>query len=323
MLLLQPDFKMQFMISKKYIYNKKSLSYEPVKTPLSDYLKKGLVFISFSLILALFITFTLSEFYDTPEEARLKNQNVILQSKLTQVDTRMDSLHQCLNIIQDKDDNLYRLLLGEEPLNEDIRLAGIGGYARLQGFNNNMELSLIEMDRARARAAVQNSSFDEITYLALKQADEINSQPKIFPIAEKDLIRFASKYGYRIHPIYKIRKLHKGVDLTAKTGSLIYATAPGKVVIATNSHDGYGNKIVIDHGNGYKSVYAHLSRFNVKYGQEVNLASIIGEVGNSGSSIAPHLHYEVRINNQAVDPANYFYRDFSEAEFEKLVALGN
>ncbi|OYT16781.1 MAG: peptidase M23 [Bacteroidetes bacterium 4572_77] len=309
------------MVKRKYVYNPKTLSYDPIKPHFFDYVKIGMGFIVLSLMLAIGIVISFSSVYDTPEEAQLKRKNTQLQELLQSNQQQLEDLCVSLNEVQQKDDQLYRILLGEDPLPQNIRLAGIGG-AHI-ATNNEFSFSSYDVNKANARIAVQSASFDELTYLALKQQKEIESQPKIFPLHEKDLIRFASKFGYRIHPIFKIRKLHKGVDLSAKTGTLVYATASGKVIIACNAHDGYGNKIVIDHGNGYKTVYAHLNKINVKVGQEVQLASIIGQVGNTGRSVAPHLHYEVRVNNQPVDPVDYFYRDFSDSEFDALIALAN
>ncbi len=309
------------MIKKKYIYNPKTLTYEPLKPSFKTYLKQGGFILLLSLSLAFIFSFSYSYFFDTIEEAQLKQQNTKLYIQLTDINQEVDSIHSCLNMVQEKDDELYRILLGESPLANEIRIAGIGGSSNYFTRKDVFQLSQINIDKAKARLSVQNSSLDELTYKALKLADEMNSQPRISPIRESQLIRFASRFGYREHPIFKIRKFHKGVDLTASTGTPVYATAPGKVVIATDAHDGYGNKIVIDHGNGYKTVYAHLSKINVKYGSNVNLATQIGEVGNTGRSISAHLHYEVRINGFPVNPADYFYRDFSDSEFDQLIEL--
>ena len=311
------------MIKKKYIYNPKTLNYEPLKPSFKTYLKQGFFITAISLSLAFILSFSYFSFFDTPAEVQLKNQNANLNNQLSGLYLQIDSIHTSLSSVQEKDDELYRVLLGEPPLDDEIRLAGIGGSANSLTNKNYFQISQVNIDKAKARLAVQNSSLDELTYKALELADEMNSQPKIFPIRENDLIRFASHYGYRNHPIFKIRKFHKGVDLTASTGTPVYATAPGIVIIAANAHDGYGNKIVIDHGNGYKTVYAHLNKINVKYGAQVNLASKIGEVGNTGRSISPHLHYEVRKNNHPVNPLKYFYRDFSDSEFDELIELAS
>jgi len=309
------------MTEKRYIYNPKTLSYEPAKRSATSILLQLGIGLVFSMALAVVFTWTYSMQFDTPEEGQLKTQNNKLQTQLYIYGQKLDSIHGYLSDVQERDDDLYRILLGEDPLEEEIRLAGIGGSGSFR-YDSEYIISQLDLDKAKARVAVQKSSLDELTYMALKLADDLDSRPKITPIRNSDLVRFSSGFGYRNHPIYHIRKFHEGIDLTAPRGTPIYAAAPGKVVIAGNHRDGYGNKIVIDHGNGYKTLYAHLNKINVKYGQEVKLAAKIGEVGNTGGSVSAHLHYEVQIDGHVVDPAPYLYSNFSEEEFDALVALG-
>jgi len=310
------------MRERKYIYNPKTLSYEPAQRSNKSILVQLGLGLVFSLLLAVLFTWTYSFQFDTPEELQLKTQNNKLQTQLYVYGQKLDSIHSYLSEVQQRDDDLYRVLLGEEPLEDEIRLAGIGGSESFR-YDSEFMISQLDLDKAQARVAVQKSSLDELTYTALKLANELESRPKLTPIRNRDLVRFSSKFGYRTHPIYHIRKFHEGIDLTAPRGTNIYAAASGKVIIAGNHRDGYGNKVVIDHGNGYKTLYAHLHKIKVKYGQEVKLASIIGEVGNTGGSISPHLHYEVQIDGHVVDPVPYLYSNFSEDEFDALVALGN
>lgn len=309
------------MAEKKYIYNPKTLSYEPARRNAKSILAQIGMALVFSLVLAVLFTWTYSMQFDTPEEVQLKTQNNKLQTQLYVYGQKLDSIHGYLSEVQKRDDDLYRILLGEDPLEEEIRLAGIGG-SEYFGSDTDYRISQLDLDKAKARVAVQKSSLDELTYLALKKSNELESRPKITPIRNSDLVRFSSGFGYRNHPIYHIRKFHEGIDLTAVRGTDVYASAPGKVMIAGNHRDGYGNKIVIDHGNGYKTLYAHLNKIDVKYGQEVKLAAKIGEVGNTGGSVSPHLHYEVQIDGQVVDPVPYLNSNFSEEEFNALVALG-
>jgi len=310
------------MIKKKYIYNSKTLSYEPVEFSFLSVLKKTAFILFISILLAVAFSVTHAYFFDTIQEAQLKQENSNLHKQIMVLDQEVNGIQKSLAKLQEKDDKLYRSLLGVPPLEEDIRLAGIGGAVDISTPSGFL-FSQSDINKAKALLEVQNSSIDELTQQALAYADKLNSQPKIFPLREKDLIRFASPFGYRTHPIYHIVKFHKGVDLTALKGTPVYATAQGKVIVATDAHDGYGKKVMIDHGNGYKTVYAHLSKINVKYGQMVNLATKIGEVGNTGTSVSSHLHYEVRKNDRPVNPNAYFYRDFTEEEFDQLVALAS
>ena len=310
------------MTKKKFIYNPKTLSYEPEKLSFTSVLMKVAFTLIISILFAIVLSVSYSYYFDTIEEAELKQENSSLQKQLTALDGEVSDIYESLSKLQEKDDNLYRTLLGVPPLDQDIRMAGTGGALDME-FSNTFSFSQSEINKAKAQIMVQNSSIDELTLQALEYASLMESQPKIFPLREKDLIRFASPFGYRTHPIYHIVKFHKGVDLTALRGTPVYATASGKVIVATNAHDGYGKKVMIDHGNGYKTVYAHLNKINVKYGQIVNLATKIGEVGNTGRSISSHLHYEVRKDNIPVNPNAYFYRDFDEEEFDQLVNLAS
>jgi murein DD-endopeptidase MepM/ murein hydrolase activator NlpD len=309
------------MLKKHFVYNKEKLRYEPVQNGFVFYLKQSLIVLVCSIVLSTFLVYGYSNFFDSPEEIQLKDKNRKLLSQLSTYDEKLDSINSYLEKIAEKDENLYRVLLGADPMDPEIRKAGIGGFS--EDFNETELLSGFELEMAKARAYIQTASFNELTYKALELEKRLKSRPKICPIRRSDLIRYASGYGYRMHPIYGIRKFHKGVDLTARKGTPVYAASSGKVVNAGDLHDGYGKKVVIDHGNGYKTLYAHLSKIDVKYNQEVNLATKIGEVGNTGGSISAHLHYEVRENGHPINPEPFLYSLFSDEEFNDLIALGN
>jgi murein DD-endopeptidase MepM/ murein hydrolase activator NlpD len=164
-------------------------------------------------------------------------------------------------------------------------------------------------------------SFDKLIGLATEKEEMLRRIPAIMPISNKDLTRTASGWGYRIHPIYKIRKFHYGMDFTAPTGTEIYATGDGKVTRRQSAKRGFGNNIVIDHGYGYTTIYAHLIRFNVRVGQTIKRGDIIGYVGSSGTSTAPHLHYEVKLHGKNIDPVNYYFNDLTPEEYERMIEL--
>jgi len=309
------------MVGKKFVYNQKTLQYEPVKKAFKDYLRQTAILMVLSIFMASAFVFAYSKYFDSPEEIQLKNDRNKLQTQLYIYGQKLDSINSYLSDVEQRDDELYRVLLGEDPLQPEIRMAGIGGASF--HFDDNYLISQRDLDQAKARLAVQKASLDELTYKALQVEKDLESRPKITPIRKSDLIRFASKFGYRMHPIYHIMKMHEGVDLTARKGTPVYAAAEGKVIIASNQHDGYGNKIVIEHGNGYRTLYAHLSKINVRRGQNVFLATKIGEVGNTGGSVACHLHYEVQKDGRPIDPEPFLYSLFSDKEFDQLIALGN
>lgn len=283
------------------------------------YTLKGIVLTLLSLV----IVFVYSLVFDTPEEYALKIENAKFQKNINIIHNQLDSLNSILAKIQQKDDNLYRLVLGVDPIAEEIRSAGIGGTMPDDEYvsaPNELDFGIYrkEIGQLNARLKVQFVSFNDLTKLATENVNRLKHTPSIYPIAPEDLIRYASGFGYRTHPIFNIRKFHKGIDLTALKGSPIYSTAKGKVIIAANLNDGYGNKVVIDHGYGYKTVYAHMHKIEVKRGQDVDLGELLGQVGNTGLSVSPHLHYEVRYNDQVINPLQFIYKDISLEEYRLI-----
>ena len=207
-----------------------------------------------------------------------------------------------------------------------MRKAGFGGvnrYTELEGYENSdiVIQTARKLDQITREVYVQSKSYDELIKLATNKEKMLASIPAIQPISNKDLRRTASGWGWRIHPIYKIRKFHYGMDFTAPRGTPVYATGDGVVKRVIRSRRGYGNQILIDHGYGYVTQYAHLNGFNVKKGQHVKRGDVIGFVGNTGLSTAPHLHYGVLYNGKYVNPINYYFNDLTADEYEKMVTL--
>jgi murein DD-endopeptidase MepM/ murein hydrolase activator NlpD len=202
-------------------------------------------------------------------------------------------------------------------------VGGINRYKELEGYNNSRVVieTTKKLDYLKKKIVVQSKSFDELFDLARKKEEMLQSIPAIMPLSNKDLTRTASGFGLRVHPIYKITKFHAGMDFTAPIGSDIYATGNGTVEAVTVSARGLGKHIIIDHGFGYVSVYAHLDNFNVRRGQKVSRGDIIGFVGNTGTSVAPHLHYEIKLNGRNVDPVNYYVNDLTAAEYEEMIEI--
>ena len=215
------------------------------------------------------------------------------------------------------------MIFEAEPIASSIRKAGYGGinrYKDLEGYNNSDLIiqTTKKIDQISKQMYIQSKSFDEIVDLAKNKTKMLASIPAIQPVSNKDLSRMASGFGYRIHPIYKTRRLHAGMDFSAKTGTPIYATGDGKIFKVSKTRKGYGNYVIIDHGYGYKTLYAHMSKFIVKKGQSVKRGETIGFVGNTGTSVAPHLHYEVHKNGRKIDPVNFYYNDLNAEEYEKM-----
>lgn len=314
------------MAKSKYKFNPDSLDYDKVELSFKQKVYRFLTSFLAIVVVSLILNFVLSFFIDFPSELKLKRElnQVLTQYEL--LNRKLDEVSNVLDDIQERDDNIYRVIFEAEPISKSKREAGFGGinrYADLEGFENS-ELVIEtakQLDILRARLYVQSKSYDEVIDLAKNKEKMWASIPAIQPCADKDLTRFASGFGYRIHPIYKTRKMHTGVDLTAPIGTKVYATGDGTVIKAGYSRGGYGKRIIINHGFGYKTVYAHLHDIDVKSGQKVKRGDVIGEVGNTGRSTAPHLHYEIRYKNKPVNPVNFYFNDLTPEEYEKMIEI--
>ena len=310
----------------KYYFNHKTLSFEKASLTLRSIILKILSYLSTSLVFTVAAIIVAYIFFESPKERMLKRevQQYELQFKL--ISERLDQLHSVVEDMADRDDNIYRIIFEAEPIPSQARKAGIGGsdrYENLKGYkNSDIVISTSrKLDQLTAQLYVQSKSFDEVYEMARNKSMLLASIPAIQPISNTDLRRLSSYFGYRIDPFYKVRKFHEGVDFSAPTGTEIYATGDGKVVESGRSKGGYGNVVVIDHGFGYKTMYAHLQSIKVRKGQTVLRGQVIATVGNTGKSTAPHLHYEVWKNNRAVDPINYFFNDITPEQYDEMVAL--
>ena len=314
------------MAKIKYYYDTKTLSYKPIKLNSSEKIRGYFIFFLSSILLSFFILMIFYQFFDSPKEKRLKLEIQNLTSQYEVINNDMKQVETVLDEIQERDDNIYRVIFEADPIPTSIRKQGFGGvnrYEKLLGLSNS-ELIINtsrKIDQLTKQLYLQSKSFDEVIDLAKNKSNMLASIPAIQPVANKDLKRMASGYGYRIHPIYKTRKMHYGMDFSAKTGTEIYATGDGVVSKIKRSKRGYGNYVKINHGFGYETLYAHMSKYIVKRGQKVKRGEVIGYVGNSGISTAPHLHYEVRKDNKKINPMNFYYNDLSPEEYEKMLEI--
>jgi len=314
------------MTKAKYYYDNKTLSYRRIKLSNTDKIKNVFLFLIGSAFTGLIMIFIFFQFFDSPKEKilnreikQLNTQYKAIQEKLTQVELVLDD-------IQQRDDNIYRVIFEADPISKSIRKAGYGGvnrYENLTGYNNS-ELVISttkKIDQITKQLYIQTKSFDEIIDLLKNKKAMLASIPAIQPVSNKDLSRMASGYGPRIHPIYKTKKFHAGMDFSAKTGTPIYATGDGIVSKVSKSRRGYGNHVIIKHGFGYKSLYAHMQKYIVRKGQKVKRGEIIGYVGNTGTSVAPHLHYEVHKNGKKINPVNFYHNDLTPDQYEKMLEI--
>ncbi len=315
------------MAKIKYFYDPKTLAYRKIEKSWKQKLRETTLFLLATLLMALILVVVSFYYIDSPEEKRLKRELEFTKLQFESLNNRLEEVAMVLEGLQKRDDNIYRVVFEADPIPTSIRNAGFGGanrYKMLQGYNNSelIKETAKKMDVITKQLYVQSRSFDEVIEMAKKKSKMMASIPAIQPISNEDLTRMASGFGYRMHPIYKVVKMHAGMDFTAPTGTPIHSTGDGKVVknpYGTGS--GYGNFVVIDHGYGYQTLYAHMSKVDVKIGQNVLRGEIIGYVGNTGASTAPHLHYEVFRNGERVNPVNFFFNDLSPEEYQQIILL--
>ena len=316
------------MAKVKYYYDSQTLSYKKIERKTKDRLRNILVFLAASAFFAVIIVFLLFSFFDSPKEKGLKRELEQMEFQFGMLNQRMEEMEGILNEMQQRDDNIYRVIFEADPIPMSIRKAGFGGvnrYEELEGYSHSkLVIKTTErLDVLTKQLVIQSKSFDEVVELARKKEDMLRCIPAIQPVANKDLTRMASGYGYRIDPFYKVRKFHNGMDFSAPTGTPIYATGDGVVMRADRRSRGFGNHVRIDHGYGYLTLYAHMSKIEVRPGQKVSRGDIIGYVGNTGKSSGPHCHYEVHLNGNPVNPVNFYFNDLSAEEYDRMIELSS
>jgi murein DD-endopeptidase MepM/ murein hydrolase activator NlpD len=310
----------------KYVFNHKTLSFEHARLTARHYILKILSYLSTSVVFTVVFVLIGTYFFDSPKERMLRRELRQYELQFRLINERLEKLQVVLNDMADRDDNIYRVIFESEPIPTEARKAGIGGadrYKDLEGYRNSDILiqTAERLDQITARMYVQTKSFDDVYQMAINKSRLLASMPAIQPISNHDLRRLSSYFGYRTDPYYKVMKFHEGVDFSATPGTEMVATGDGVVFSAERSKSGYGNQIIIDHGFGYKTMYAHLQSFKVRTGEHVNRGQTIGTVGSTGKSTSPHLHYEVWKNNKPVDPINYFFNDLSPQQYEEMLNL--
>jgi len=314
----------------KYYYDTETCKYERIKTSTGDIILNTLGIMSLTVAMAVGLLIAYSSYFESPKELILKNEVTELEFYYENLTKTVEKLQTQLANIEYRDDNIYRVVLGAEPIDKNIREAGVGGLDRYEDIKNKNIIhgevitKLSEMvDNLHRKIYIESKSQDDVVDIAETKEKLFAAIPAIQPISNKQLIALASGFGMRVHPIYKVKKMHTGIDFAATIGTPIYATADGTIDILDVSFSGYGKKIEIDHGFGYRTRYAHMHGFAVRLGQKVKRGDLIGYVGDTGLSTAPHLHYEVFVNGVLANPVHYFFNDLNPAEYEKIIELAS
>ncbi|MFV0484442.1 MAG: M23 family metallopeptidase [Bacteroidales bacterium] len=307
-----------------YIFNHSTLEYEKVRVSTKSRILKFALLLFGGLAVAVVSMYVLDAMNIYTPNQGLEQEQRKTNKELSRIYTKVRELENQYKDLRELDDNVYRTFLDISPVSRSMREVGSGGvnkYEYLDDYSNSEVLIdlMRRVDILNSKANVQEKSYDELLTLALKKQQKVESMPMIQPLAIDDVRNFSSGFGFRRHPVYHTMKMHTGIDLSARTGTPVYATGGGVVVEAEFNGGGYGNNIVIDHGFGYKTRYGHLHSIGVRVGQKVKRGENIGGVGNTGTSVGAHLHYEVIVNNNPVDPTFYFFNDLDQNQYMQLV----
>ena len=316
------------MAKVKYYYDAETLSYRKIEVRKSVFYKKTIFGFMAVLLIAFFGFIGFSQFLMSPNERAQKRELENLKLHYELLSKRINESSKVLRDLQERDNTIYRVYFEANPIPEEQRKAGFGGvnrYKYLEGFDNTsmIKKATKDLDILSKQMVVQSKSLDEIVKLAKNKEEMLASIPAIQPVANKDLKRMASGYGYRVHPIYKTRKYHWGMDFSAPKGTPVYATGNGVVIKAVRTRKGLGNYVKIKHGYGYVTVYGHMERYVVRKNQKVKRGDLIGYIGTSGTSTAPHLHYEVHKDNRKMNPVYYYFNDLTPEEYDRMLELAS
>ena len=315
-------------MSKKryYIYNSDTDTYEPV---IINGYKRTLIIIKrylSGILIGIGLFAIYMHYFKSPKVRQISQERELLMIKYDIVSKRLDEALVVLNDIRQRDDNLYRVILQGDPISQQTRKASLG-LAKYEDMMNLQDADLAittnkKMDYLRRQLYIQSNSLEEISQLCRTHEDKLKKIPAIQPVSNKDLKRTASGFGWRVDPVYQTRRFHQGMDFSAPKGTPVYVTGDG-IVTKAGYEQGYGNIIYVDHGHGYTTRYAHLSKFKVKKGMKVTRGTEIGLVGNTGKSTGPHLHYEVHLNGKVMNPMHYYFLDLTPDEYEAMTQIAD
>jgi murein DD-endopeptidase MepM/ murein hydrolase activator NlpD len=318
------------MAKVKYYYDSENLAYTKIKTKKRIKIGYAMLFLLASALFGflIFVLLINTPYFKTPKDRLQAREIENLKLQYAILNKKMDQINDVAEAIEDRDNNIYRVYFNKTEIPDSIRKSGfkdVKRYKDLEGYNNTQLVlnTTKRIDKLSKQLAIQSKSLDEILKLAKLKGNLLLAIPAIQPVRNENLKRVASGFGYRIDPFTKVRKMHNGMDFTANTGSPVYATGDGVVGRADNTASGFGNHVVIRHGFGYESLYAHLSKYNCRPGQHVKRGDVIGYVGSTGRSEGPHCHYEVHKDGKVVNPLNFYYGNISAVEYVAIAQMAN
>lgn len=312
---------------RHYRINPETLQLEHIEHGFRYWLRRSGGYILGGICIGILFFYVFLYFFPSPREAALIQYNKNLTAQLELMNKQVDQMQVVMSDMAQRDDNLYRAILGAEPIPLSTRLGAtqqVSYYDSIARMTNVQLASEVQrkVDILEKEVYVQARSYEEIVELAKNQEVRMENIPAIQPVLNKDLKRMASGYGWRVDPVYHIRRFHEGMDFSAPIGTEIFATGNSTVIFA-GWKQGYGQTVDLDHGFGYSTRYAHCSKLLVRPGQKVKRGDVIALVGNTGKSVGPHLHYEVHYQGRPVDPRNFYFYDLSPEDYDKMVQLSS
>lgn len=311
----------------KYFYNTNTLRYEKLVTPLRVKLLRVFGFLSTIAVSCLIVIYLYTKFFPKATDREVQLKYEALKDNYGVLGAKVKTLQQQMAELEKRDNEVYRSIFEATPLTDSARQKQIEQKKEIDKVNLMSDDELGDsiaktLNNLTARMAFQFTSYDAIGKLINSQENKLASIPAIQPVSNKQLTRIASGFGYRIHPIYGIAKMHNGLDFTAPQGTPIYATGDGTVTTA-GVGTGTGNEVIINHGYGYETVYMHMVRIKATNGQRVKRGEVIGWVGSTGASTGPHCHYEVHINGTPVDPVYFFFNDLNAEQYDRVLKIAS
>lgn len=312
------------MAKTNYKFDPKDLSYKKVEHSFKQRLLKLTPHFLGSVFMGIILYIVFTNYVDSPKVKELKRENTKIVTQYKILSQKADNLNKVLKDLEFRDDNLYRTIFEAEPIPDGVRQAGIGGVDRYENLQSLINSDLVistskKIDKISKQMYIQSKSYDEVYNLAKNKERMLSSIPAILPVDIKNLTRISGYFGMRMHPILKYRRMHDGIDFTAPTGTKIFSAGDGVIEKTKKQRTGYGNMIVVNHGFGYKTLYAHLSKIKVKEGEKVSRGTVLGLVGNTGISTGPHLHFEVQKNGRKINPINFFSQDLTPEQYDEMI----
>ena len=311
------------MSRSHFKFNKDNLNFDALDTSLGARIWRMVIYVAAILVIAILLNVVYSLFFDTPRERQIRRENELLLEQYETLSERKSRVDTVMQEVRRIDKNIYRVIFETEPVQSELAADRLREYRELLGKPDEeiVTFTALRLDSMIIQNDHTAALYDVLMIKGENRVDMLPYIPAIQPIENRDLTLIASGFGYRIHPIYKIRKMHTGIDFSAPVGTPVFATGAGTVEVAIRSGRGMGNRIIIDHGFGYKTLYAYMDEIRVRSGTEVKRGEAIGTVGDTGLSVAPHLHYEVHLNGEPVNPINYFFLEITPRQYDQLIMI--